>query len=901
VPTPTVAPTPITAGPLDGPPSSLAEAKIDAGVTLEQPCSPDHVPVHELLARRPKGGGRYVLDAEVARGGMGAVFRAVDGDIRREVAIKYLLDQNNPRQRLRFIEEAQITGQLEHPAIVPIHELGLDARQRLFFSMKMVRGRSLAQVLEELRQSPGAGKLWPLSRLLTVFVSVCHALAYAHSRGVIHRDLKPANIMLGDFGEVYVMDWGIAKVLARESRQPPEKSATAAALFAEGSHLPRTGSVATIRDGDADLTQDGAVLGTPVYMPPEQARGDVHRIGRCSDVYALGAVLYELLTLHPPVAKDGYHVDILCRVIDGKIEPPEQRAPERARQGNIPAELAAVALKALALRPEDRYPSVEALRRDVERFQEGRSVSAKSDTTREMLWKLVKRNKGFSAAAALIAVILVAGSVVNYQARVRAEAAQAEQDRRTRAAVPALVGAARYQAENRDLDGAMEQLETALSYDRDYPPAHLLKAQIRVARLDFTGARADLERYLQLRPRDAGARELAQLCEYAQPDDGKRLLQISDVLVRQQVLGLSNYLIQEVAKLRGMREQLIPLLRKRIDKSWAGLGDHLLVRGDGALWLNLAYCGNQVNDLAPLAGMPLNAIDLTNCERIGDLKPLQGMPLTELNLYNCRRVSDLAPLQGMKLTSLNLTACKEVRDLSPLQGMKLTSLVLASCREVADLTPLRGMPLTDLNLTYCLRVQDLTPLRDMRLTNLDLAVCSEVRDLAPLRGMPLKSLSLMSCAKVTDLAPLEGMPLRTLYLSNCVGVADLAPLRNVPLTNLDLSGCVGVRDLSPLRRMPLTHLGLASCIQVTDLAPLEGMPLVRLYLESCDHIKDLRPLEGLPLEEVILTPYFYRKESLESLKRVKALKFICTTGLVKDKYPTAEFWRKYEAGDFNKK
>src|SRR5262249_32656245 len=144
---------------------------------------------------------------EIARGGMGAIMRAHDQDIRREVAVKFLLNSADTRQKTRFVEEAQITGQLEHPNIVPIHQLGVHEDGRCFFSMKMVKGRSLA---ETLKQSPSD---YTLGNLLTVFVSICNAMAYAHSRQVIHRDLKPANVMVGDFGEVYVMDWGLAKVL----------------------------------------------------------------------------------------------------------------------------------------------------------------------------------------------------------------------------------------------------------------------------------------------------------------------------------------------------------------------------------------------------------------------------------------------------------------------------------------------------------------------------------------------------------------------------------------------------------------------------------------------------------------------------------------------------------------
>src|SRR5262249_42583118 len=203
----------VGAGQMDGTDSSLAKVGFDGGVTFQAAARPGQKSVQELLSHRAKTDGRYLIEGEIARGGMGTVLRAVDCDIRREVAVKYLLDQTDSKKKQRFIEEAQITGQLEHPNIVPIHELGVDAQKRLFFSMKMVKGRSLAQLLDELRENPKASeKEYPLSRLLNIVVNACNALAYAHSCGVVHRDLKPANIMVGGFGEVYVMDWGLAKL-----------------------------------------------------------------------------------------------------------------------------------------------------------------------------------------------------------------------------------------------------------------------------------------------------------------------------------------------------------------------------------------------------------------------------------------------------------------------------------------------------------------------------------------------------------------------------------------------------------------------------------------------------------------------------------------------------------------
>lgn len=938
-------------GDLDGSDSSLHKAGVDHGVTLEQSAaaSRKQPTVQELLAHRARKDGRYLLEREIARGGMGAVLRGVDCDLRREVAIKYLLDQTDPKKKLRFVEEAQITGQLEHPNIVPIHELGVDNQQRLFFTMKMVKGRSLAEVLDELRERPKAAEReWPLTRLLTILVSVCHALAYAHARGVVHRDLKPANIMVGDFGEVYVMDWGLAKVLKGDVTAPPLASvvsapvAVSAAVAAGGSGTvvtARSGKSKPGRDGDADLTQDGAVLGTPVYMPPEQANGRLQDIDPRSDLYSLGAILYELLTLQPPVEKDGGYLAILMRVMQGEILPPEQRAPKRARAGKIPAELAAIARKALAQDKAQRYQTAEALRRDIERFQEGRSVSAKEDSKREMVWKFVKRNKGFSAGIAMSLLVMLLFMVLlldSWQATRQALAkfTKEQDDRKAQmgAAVPAFIRAARFAINDRKFDDALIQLNTALEYKAENTEARMTKAQVLIALQRYGEAVETLERYLQIAPDDALARRLAELARQARPDDPKVLRELAGVLAKQNAYPFDEDLLRQVQRLTTSQGELQVLYRQRIEKAWpaavnpvgldpttgqitvslvgrAEVKDLQPLRDMRINHLVLDGC-DQVRDLTPLKGMPLLSLSLIACRRVQDLGPLQGMPLQTLNLGNCTQLQDLTPLRGLPLTTLNLTNCNQVQDLAPLQGLKLTSLSITSV-PARDLRPLDGMPLNFLaangpqlpqigplklpNLTSLTlsgpQVVDLTPVRSLTLSSLECMECTHLTDLRPLRGQKLTRLRFYHCFDLKDLSPLQGMPLTSFAISFSL-VNDLSVLQGMPLTSVELAHLKDLRDLSALRGLKLTAFRLGECPSIQDITPLKGMPLTEVSLRYGHEIRDLTPLEGMNLQTFYLEAGYIKKaKGFELLRRMKNLTKI-------NDFSMHEFWKKYDAGDF---
>ena len=284
---------------------SLHKSAAQGDDPIAMPSSPE-MPHHD-------SDSRYRLDGEIARGGMGAIIKGRDTDLGRDLAIKVLLDSHKDRPEViqRFVEEAQINGQLQHPGIAPVYELGQFKDKRPFFAMKLVKGQTLSKLLSDREEAADAR-----GKFIGIFEQICQTMGYAHSRGVIHRDLKPANIMVGAFGEVQVMDWGLAKVLqvggvADEKRSQMLQQGTSiirtlrSSNGSVGSGLPDFGS-----GGSAGShTQMGSVMGTPAYMPPEQALGEIDNMDERADVFGLGAILCEILTGKPPyVAENGTKV-----------------------------------------------------------------------------------------------------------------------------------------------------------------------------------------------------------------------------------------------------------------------------------------------------------------------------------------------------------------------------------------------------------------------------------------------------------------------------------------------------------------------------------------------------------------------------------------------------------------
>ena len=397
------------------------------------PSDPNHPDISSKvwprLASRSATATRYAIKDEVAHGGMGTVLRVWDEDLRRQVAMKVMREGDapaaadaptsvDPEKFARFLDEAQITGQLEHPGIVPVHELGVDDQGRIYFTMKLVKGVTLERVFEDLAAGQGG---WTQTRVLGLLQRVCEALAFAHASGVIHRDLKPANVMVGSFGEVYVMDWGLAKILDGE----PESAG--AAPNSDGVRTDRRDSASETPDSPL-MTMEGDIMGTPAFMSPEQAAGRVSEMGPPSDVYAVGAMLYQLLAGHIPYAPPGEPRDAVTIWRAVKAGPP---TPLDAVAPDAPAELVSICERAMARDANDRYADMSALSEDLAAYVDGRVVRAYETGAWAEARKWVRRNKPLAAALAAGLLATVGGLAgIGY---VQAEGREAERVQRERA------------------------------------------------------------------------------------------------------------------------------------------------------------------------------------------------------------------------------------------------------------------------------------------------------------------------------------------------------------------------------------------------------------------------------------------------------------------------------------
>ncbi|MBN8617019.1 MAG: serine/threonine protein kinase, partial [Deltaproteobacteria bacterium] len=362
------------AGPKGVVPETQGSMPTHANAPKASDTLPTDLPAFVSLLGVPSFEARYEAHELLGKGGMGEVRLYLDRRIGRDVAHKTLRkDVRKSSIGLeRFVREARVQGQLEHPAVLPVYDLGVDPEGHVFFTMKRVRGTPLDVVLDAISMDDAEMRaLHSRRRLLSAFVQVCRAMDFAHSRGVLHRDLKPANVMLGEYGEVHVLDWGLAKIVGTDAQRGDRERV---------GDVPEDGESG---DSSSTPTLAGSVLGTPGYMSPEQARGETDGLDGRTDVYSLGAILFEIVFREPLHAVPGAAARMGSTLVGA-----EMRASERMHGADVPPELEEICKRACALDPDYRTPSARALADAVERFLDGeRDDERRKELAREHVEK----------------------------------------------------------------------------------------------------------------------------------------------------------------------------------------------------------------------------------------------------------------------------------------------------------------------------------------------------------------------------------------------------------------------------------------------------------------------------------------------------------------------------------
>jgi serine/threonine protein kinase len=405
--------------------------------------------------------GRYKIVNEHGRGGFGAVWRAKDTKLGRRIAVKQLGQRlaNDSQSRRRFISEARVTARLEHPGIVPVYDISNVEEDHAYYTMRLIQGRTMAEAIDDLDQLPDDSIEFQLlrQRLLQAFVDACQTIEYAHAQGVIHRDLKPQNMIVGDYGETILLDWGLASVIG-EADDPEQVEE----FKTDPEVLSKEESMETLR---------GGAMGTPAYMPPEQARGEMENISKSSDVYSLGATLYQIITRRIPFT-DGPLATLLDRVKTSDI-------PTAWELNNrIEKPLSCIAARAMQNRPADRYPSVAALVDDVQRFLADQPISAYQDPMLSRIARWIRKHPTAAAAAAMLTLFAFAAIFTAVMINNAWMAKEAKRITDLQIAAERAAATAESQIKNNRFDAAAKTLASGFELIHDEPQLQSLAQQI---------------------------------------------------------------------------------------------------------------------------------------------------------------------------------------------------------------------------------------------------------------------------------------------------------------------------------------------------------------------------------------------------------------------------------------
>jgi len=650
---------------------------------------------------------RYTATRKLNEGGMKAIWEVDDHRTARKVAMALIQDSKIASEQDidAFLYEARLTANLQHPNIIPIYDIALDENGNPYFTMKALRGETLGEILKKLQSGDSAcAAKYTRTHLLNIFMEVCNAINYAHSKGVIHLDLKPSNIIVGDYGDVHVLDWGLSTLITHldeNDDKPISWHSVDEVSLENGQTLTHY-----LKHVSGNREQRSVVGGTPGYMAPEQAQGSPSDIDFQTDVYALGAMLYEILTRHCPIA-GGTVKEALQKTVRGEIPDPGKRAPGL----RIPAALAAIAMKALQTDPANRYATVAALIRDLRKYQDGFATSAENPTFVRQAVLLVKRHKMavgiIAASAAIIAAVLGQSFVsIKKNERVALDALAALQEKNDYIAATAKKVAPTYldlmaREEKEYMFAAAEQaLDTSLAFDPSLKMGWMWKGKMLLCQQRFSEAWNILSGHHGHPVRkDSAAIRLAE--------KHKGSGQVPDVGIPDLVRGFQRHNMAggiprlfyhlnqqpfDPATRFVAIAQSIQILNPKIENLHFSYQE-----ASGGGWMIDASSNPNLDDISPLCGLDIRSL---NADGTGspDLKLLTESGMRELRLSgtSLNHLFELDQMAGLQILDIAKTRIRNLVNL--VKYPRLTSL---------DISGIDGLSISP-QLIWCRNLRVLT-------------------------------------------------------------------------------------------------------------------------------------------------------------------------------------------------
>lgn len=628
---------------------------------------------------------RYSVNKKLNQGGMKAIWEVDDHRTARKVAMALIQSSKIASEDDidSFLYEARLTANLQHPNIIPIYDIALDENGNPYFTMKALRGETLGSILKKLRSGNSEYKeRYTRTRMLSIFLKVCNAVDYAHTKGVIHLDLKPSNINIGDFGEVHVLDWGLSTLITHLNEydgEPVSWQSMDDVALEDGQTLTRY-----LERSAKRRECNNVVGGTPGYMSPEQAQGVPSDIDFHTDVYMLGSVLYEILTYQCPIKGETVK-DVLHKTVRGEVTPLSKAAPEN----RIPPALAAITRKAMAIDPSKRYPGAAALIRDIHKFQDGFATSAENPTFFTHTGLLIKRHKLAVSLIGGTGIIIAAILARSFNSIQRSEQiavdALTELQKKNeyiastaRRVAPDYLRLMKEQEKNFDFAGAEYSLNTGLAFDPNIPESRIEKVKILLCNQQFS------EAWKLLTEMDFSASKYSSLQKLVDKYKNKTALSPSEIPGF--VKDFRTY---------GIPDKL-PRLFFTLNQSTFNPDDHFKVLSDCLSTLNPN--AKDLNFNWSPADKAAWTIDISNNPNLSDITPLCGLNLLQLNAEHTGAI-DLSMLTENTLTGLNLNKA----DLNHLSGLdhliNLQSLDISETR-IKNISVLLKHPnLTTLNIS----------------------------------------------------------------------------------------------------------------------------------------------------------------------------------------------------------